>query len=92
MKPVVYHPEARAEFEAAAERYESLSAGLGNSFIDEVEALVARVKESPAQFVVWQGNPRFQKAVLPERFPFVVLYARTYGRPGRFSGAAGLYR
>jgi hypothetical protein len=69
VKPVIYHPEASAEFDAAAERYESLSAGLGGSFIDEVETIVARIEESPAQFPVWPFNPRFQKAVLPETFP-----------------------
>ena len=52
MKPVLYHPEASAEFNAAADRYESLSAGLGDSFIDEVAAVVARIEESPAQFPV----------------------------------------
>jgi hypothetical protein len=34
--------------------------------VDELEAIVARIEESPAQFPVWQGNPRFRKAVLPE--------------------------
>jgi toxin ParE1/3/4 len=74
VKPVVYHPEASAEFDAAVERYESLSVGLGESFVDEVEAIVARIEESPAQFPVWQGNPSFRKAVLPETFPFVVYF------------------
>jgi hypothetical protein len=74
VKPVIYHPEASAEFDAAAERYESLSAGLGDSFIEEVESIVVRIEESPAQFPVWQGNPRFRRAVLPETFPFVVFF------------------
>lgn len=74
MKPVIYHPEVSAEFDAAAERYESLSVGLGESFVDDVEAIVARIEESPAQFPVWRGNPRFRKAVLPETFPFVVFF------------------
>ena len=74
MKPVIYHPEARAELDAAVDRYESLSAGLGESFIDEVEAIVARIEESPVQFPVWQRNPRFRKAVLPETFPFIVFF------------------
>jgi hypothetical protein len=76
VKAVIYHPEASVEFDAAVERYESLSVGLGESFVDEVEAIVARIEESPAQFPVWQGNPRFRKAVLPETFPFVVFFSR----------------
>ena len=44
--PIIDHPEASAEFDAAAERYESLSVGLGESFVDEVEALVTR-RRSP---------------------------------------------
>lgn len=39
-----------------------------------MEAIVARIEESPAQFPVWPGNPRFQKAVLPETLPFVVFF------------------
>jgi hypothetical protein len=74
VKPVIYHPEARAEFDAAAERYESLSVGLGESFVDAVEAIVARIEEAPAQFPVWEANPRVRKAVLPETFPFVVFF------------------
>jgi hypothetical protein len=41
VKPVIYHPEASAELDAAVKRYESLSVGLGESFVDEVEAIVA---------------------------------------------------
>ncbi len=74
MKPVLYHPEASAEFAAAADRYESMSLGLGAAFVDEVEAIVARIEEFPGQFPAWPGNPRFQKAVLPETFPFVVFF------------------
>jgi hypothetical protein len=76
VKPVIiYHPEASAEFEAAAERYESLSAGLGGSFIDEVEAIVARIEESPAQFPVWPGNPAFKRRSSPRRFPSSCSFA-----------------
>jgi hypothetical protein len=74
VKPVVYHPEASAEFDAAADCYEALAVGLGNSSIDEVEAIVGRIAESPGQFPAWQGNRRFQKAVLLETFPFVVFF------------------
>jgi hypothetical protein len=73
VKPVIYHPEARAEFDAGTERYESLSVGLGESFIDEVEAIVARIEAAPAQFL-WEGNPRVRKAVLAETLPFVVFF------------------
>lgn len=49
MKPVIDHPEARAELDAAAIGYESLSTGLGNSFIDEVETIVDWIEESPVR-------------------------------------------
>lgn len=76
MKPVIYHPEASAEFDAAAERYESLSAGLGGSFIDEVEAIVARIEESPAQFPVWPCNLAFKRRSSPRRFPSSCSFGR----------------
>jgi toxin ParE1/3/4 len=79
VKAVIYHPAASAELDAAVERYESLSVGLGESFVDEVEAIVARIEESPAQFPVWRRNPRFRKAVLPETFPFIVFFRELDG-------------
>ncbi len=75
MKAVIYHPEASVEFDAAVERYESLSVGLGESFVDEVEAIVARIEESPAQFPVWQGNP-LSKGGSPRDVPLRRVFSR----------------
>jgi toxin ParE1/3/4 len=71
---VIYTPEARAEFDAAADWYGSRSIKAGDEFITEIEAIEARISESPAQFPVWEIDPNFRKAVLPETFPFFVYF------------------
>ena len=76
MKPVIYHPDAKAEFDAAADRYESLSVGLGESFIDEVEAVVARIEEAPAQFPVGKATHAFERRFSPRRSPSSCFFAK----------------
>lgn len=71
---VIYTAEARAEFDAAADWYGSRSIKVGEEFIGEIEAIEARISESPAQFPVWEIDPGFRRAVLPETFPFVVYF------------------
>jgi plasmid stabilization system protein ParE len=58
---VEFHPEAIAEFRAAAEYYETQHDGLGSRFIDTVEAAVARVVEAPSRQRHLSGNPMSRK-------------------------------
>lgn len=43
-----FHPEALAEFRAAAEFYETRQHGLGDRFIAAVESCVARTTAAPS--------------------------------------------
>ena len=73
MKPMVFAPSARAEFEAAAEWYESHADGLGEKFAHCIDEIVGRIEESPAGFPIWDGDRRFRRAVV-RRFPYVLFY------------------
>lgn len=57
-------------------RYEAARQGLGGEFLDEVEALVARIADVPESFPLWRDDRPYRKAVMTRRFPFV-LYFRT---------------
>ncbi len=47
MKPHAFHPEADAEYAAAAEQYAGLGLELGGRFYDEIERVIALIKEAP---------------------------------------------
>ena len=72
MKPIVFAPAARAEFEAAAEWYESHADGLGEKFVHCMDEIVGRIETSPAGFPIWDGDRRFRRAVA-QRFPCSLL-------------------
>ncbi len=72
MKPIVFHPEARAEFDAAAVYYEQQREGLGLEFQEEVEAGVERIQQFPGSFPL-HGQTGRRKHVL-HRFPYTIFY------------------
>ena len=68
---VGFHPDAYAEFRAAALYYESRVVGLGGEFISEVEQIVALLEEFPTLGVRMDAVHRR----LPlRRFPFALIY------------------
>lgn len=71
------HPEARAEFRAAAIWYDEQEAGLGDKLIADVKVTLDRIAASPRAYTVWLGadtsQPLIRRAVL-SRFPYVVAY------------------
>ncbi len=73
MKKVVLAPGARAEFEAAAEWYESRAAGLGERFVHFIDEELQRIADAPSGFPVWDADRRFQR-VVTRKFPYVVFY------------------
>jgi toxin ParE1/3/4 len=73
MKPIVFAPEAQAEFEAAVEWYEAKAVGLGERFVSHVDDVLQLVEETPAGFPKWNVDLRFRRAVV-QRFPYVVFY------------------
>lgn len=75
MKTVIYTAEARAEYDTAADRFAAISTKVGEAFIDEIEAVEARISESPTQFPVWEIDSGYRKAVLPEKpFRYVIYF------------------
>jgi toxin ParE1/3/4 len=73
MKLIVLAPGARAEFDAAAEWYESQAPGLGVRFVHRVDEALQRIAESPSGFPKWDADVRFRR-VLTRKFPYVVFY------------------
>jgi plasmid stabilization system protein ParE len=71
MFPVIFLEEAEAEFEEAQAWYEERSRGLGQAFVTSVQASIERVRRSPLQFPVVDGDVR---RALTRRFPYGVFY------------------
>jgi len=73
MKPIVFAPDAGAEFEAAVDWYEAKAAGLGERFVHYVDDALQLIAETPAGCPEWETDPRFRRAVV-QRFPYLVFY------------------
>jgi plasmid stabilization system protein ParE len=71
MTPVEFHPEAEAEMRATARWYEARSPGLGQSFLDAVDATTARIAANPGAFGF--ARPGIRRHLV-RRFPFGILY------------------
>jgi len=66
-----YHPEAEAEYSAAALFYEERCPGLGAEFVEEVEAALQRILAGPARWP--KIEPEIRRCRL-NRFPYGLLY------------------
>ena len=75
MRSVAFHPEAQAEFIAAARHYESQAENLGLDFVAAVEATYQRVVAFPESGRPF--GPRLRRVLLPG-FPYGLIYP-----PGR---------
>jgi plasmid stabilization system protein ParE len=64
-------PEAKAEFDNDADRYEFQQTGLGVNFVVKVREVLQRIAANPRLHAVVYRDVR--KAVV-KRFPYVVLY------------------
>jgi toxin ParE1/3/4 len=72
VKPVVMHPDAEAELEAAAAYYERQRVGLGQEFRVEFEAALGRLLQNPLLYAIEVDEVR----VCPmHRLPYTVYYA-----------------
>lgn len=69
---VEFHPEALAEFRAAAEYYEQQQTGLGGRFVNAVEMAVAHIAAAPEFGRVIEDDIR---RCLTKVFPYAVLYS-----------------
>jgi len=66
-----FHPEALAEFEAAADFYSERQTGLELRFIDAVQSAIRRICDSPERWSIFDGDIR---RILVHVFPYAVLY------------------
>jgi len=74
--PIRFLPEARDEYDAAADYYEQQQAGLGGDFIARVREVLQRIAANPKLHgAVYQD---VRKAIV-RRFPYIVLYREDAG-------------
>ena len=69
-------PDARQDFDKAADWYEEKQAGLGLDFIDEMNAVIERVLERPelGAHVPYLDAALDLRWRLAPRFPYAVVY------------------
>jgi toxin ParE1/3/4 len=68
---VAFLPEAREEFLAAVEYYDTVAPGLGEEFTADVETAVSRIRSFPRHGSPSAGDAR---RILLTRFPFDIVY------------------
>ncbi len=70
---IEWSPAAAFEAETEAAKYTLKRHGLGDRFLDELDATIERVAEGPEHFQRWPDDPNYRRAVV-HVFPFVVFY------------------
>jgi toxin ParE1/3/4 len=74
MRGLYIEPEAEAELEAAALRYEAANGGLGAQFLGEMRLRVLDIQERPFSFPVFGGADDVRCAHAVGRFPHLVVF------------------
>jgi toxin ParE1/3/4 len=72
MKPVVFHPEARAELDAAVAYYEAQRPGLGLDCQAHVEQVINEIQQYPGRGTSVQAAGLRRRLV--SKFPYSVFY------------------
>jgi toxin ParE1/3/4 len=67
-----FHPEAKVEFLAAIDYYESVNDGLGFDFSIEISSTIQNIVDHPTAWPVLKDDVR---RCLVNRFPYGVLYS-----------------
>ena len=71
MIPVVFHPDAQAEFADAARYYESRQAGLGERFRSLVQRIESDISENPETGFIHDFDTQVR---LVRKFPYGVIF------------------
>lgn len=66
-----FKPSAERDIESAFGWYDEHGPGLGNEFLDEIDAAVTRIAENPRAYQVIRS--RIRRAVV-HRFPYLIFY------------------
>jgi plasmid stabilization system protein ParE len=66
-----FHPEAFAEYVAAASAYEDGQPGLGARFIQSVESAIEGICQAPERWTILEQDVRRR---LTRVFPYAILY------------------
>lgn len=74
--PLVFRPDARAEFDAAADWYEQRQAGRGADFTEAVQDVLDRVAAQPRMHAPFYQDVRRSRV---PGYPYVVLYRVVQG-------------
>jgi plasmid stabilization system protein ParE len=76
LKSIRLAPEAARELHDAAIWYESRQAGLANRFLDELDALLPRIRQNPAAFPCLAEFPEDLeiRRALMVRFPYSLVF------------------
>ena len=72
MKPLIFHSDAKVEFDSAISWYEHRQNGLGLEFHDDVDIVLERLRE-----IVEIGTPYKSteyRFIRTKRFPYLVYY------------------
>ena len=68
---LVVRRQAKADIREAARWYESQRVGLGRAFVQQIDALLDRVRLNPMQYQVVHREVR---RAIPRRFPYGVFF------------------
>ncbi|MFZ4700119.1 MAG: type II toxin-antitoxin system RelE/ParE family toxin [Candidatus Methylumidiphilus sp.] len=74
--PIRLLPEAKAEFDAAADWYEQQRRGLGLDFVTRIREVFKRLAVNPKLYAMVYRDVR---QAIVTRFPYVVLYREVQG-------------
>jgi toxin ParE1/3/4 len=72
VKPIIFHPDARAELCAAVAYYEQQRPGLGRDLQREVERTINRIQQHPQSFL--QHDEAGLRKCFVRRFPYTIFY------------------
>jgi plasmid stabilization system protein ParE len=72
MIPVIFDPDARAEFLSSVQYYEECQPDLGRRFRSAIEAAMHRITESPLRYRLLHAP--FRRYLL-FKFPFAIIYS-----------------
>ena len=68
-----FRPDARIEFDDAADWYENHRAGLRSDFVHAIHDALGRIKKAPLTFPVVEGT--FVRRAVVNQFPYSIFFS-----------------